>query len=400
MASDIDGPRAITDSERSDCMTMLDRVFNTTPDGYFHRYFEGDPWFKNDCCRVLLVDGRIASSVSICRREVRVGCVRLAMGGIANVGTDPEYRKRGYSSEVLRDAVRTMDAEEMDFSFLYTGRYDFYSRVGWRRIAIPALKGMLKTAEPARADAGYTVRPYDPGTDASALLRIYDEFNAERTLTAVRTERYWRSFSMHRFRDNWRITFAEDKSGPVAYTIGSVRDKVLWFHEMGFAGGHAAALATLFRDAAADAAAGGAGEVMIELAADPAVVEAASEIAADLDVSHLEHTMVMFLNLPRTFHRLLPELNRRARSATLSGSVGVETEIGSVGLEADGTRIRIVDASNARHGAKLTQPDLARLVFGIGPVEDAGSDVSEGACEFLSALFPAQPSVYWLADKF
>jgi len=295
--------------------------------------------------------------------------------------------------------VRTMDAEGMDFSVLYTGRYAFYGRVGWRCFSTPKLVGRLKPAASERDDR-YSIRSYVEQKDAAALLKIYDEFNAGRPATAVRTEAYWRGFVMHRFHAPWRIALAEKESTPVAYTMSLVKDRTLAVQELGFARGHEAALATLLKDAAEHATANGAEEVQLEPPGDPAVVSAASEIANKLDVGQTGHGMIMFLNPTRTFGRLLPELSKRARLGDLRGSAAIEMEVGSVGLEADGKRVTLIDPVEAVDTAKLTQPDVARLVFGIGPVEDAESEMTNGAREFLSALFPLQPFVYWTADKF
>ncbi|MDO8683776.1 MAG: GNAT family N-acetyltransferase [Armatimonadota bacterium] len=392
--------RAILDSEREECLEMLDRAFDGTPNGYFVRYFEGDPDYKNDYCRVYPENGRIVSSLHICRREVRVGLSRLVMGGLANVGTEPDHRGKGYSSEVLRDSARFMNEDEMDFSILYTGINAFYDRLGWRTLPVPYLFGKLEKSVAAANEERYGVRVYNPDEDAPALLKVYEEFSGAMLMSAVRSEFRWRNFTMHKFHPPWRIMLAEDDSGIVAYTVSKIHNDTLIFDELGFSPGHEAALSLLMKQDASDAISQGAREVSLEPATHPAVTAIAAGIADELEIRHQTGGMVMFFDLERTFGRLLPELARRVKAIGLNGSVAIKTEIGGVALKADGSTIEIANPSSQMDEAKLTQPDLARLIFGIGQVEGADSSMSNNAREFLDRLFPSQPFVYWITDKF
>jgi hypothetical protein len=110
--------------------------------------------------------------------------------------------------------------------------------------------------------------------------------------------------------------------------------------------------------------------------------------------------MVAFFDLKRTFNKLLPELTKRIKESGSTGSVTIETEIGSIGLKSDGRQVTLVGESDTQSRAKLTQPDLARLIFGWGPAQDADSEVSESAESFVAALFPPRPFVYWQVDMF
>jgi len=50
------------------------------------------------CHRVLAVDGRIVSCLTIYPTHVFVGASRVAMGGIGNVATLPSERNKGHAS--------------------------------------------------------------------------------------------------------------------------------------------------------------------------------------------------------------------------------------------------------------------------------------------------------------
>ena len=391
--------RAVLPSERSACWELMDRCFEWAQNGYFIRYFEGDPWYKDDYCRVYEYDGRIVSALNVCRREVRVGRARLVMGGIANVSTDAEHRHKGYSSEVLRDSIRLMESEEMDFSLLY-GRPELYGRLGWRIMEPPYLAGKLRPLESSEGEDKYRIRIYDETADAAALLRIYDDFNADRALTIERTESLWRNFSLHKYRPPWTIALAERPCGPVAYTLSLVRDDTLMFQETGFLSGHESALGVLIRNAAIEAIGQGVQDVTIEPAGDVSMITQATTIADGLHTKPGLYAMIQFFCPSRMFTRLLPELDARVFETGTRGSAAIETEVGSVGLISDGSKVEIVEPSDSMPRGRLSQHDLARLVFGMGPIQDADSEVCEEAKEFLSRLFPRQPCVFWEADKF
>jgi predicted acetyltransferase len=389
-------PRVILDSEHDQCLEMLDRAFEWLPNGYFAHYLSGDPWYKNDYCRVYSVDGRIVSSVNICRREVRVGSSTLILGGIGNVGTDPDCRGKGYSSEVLRDCVKVMDEEEMDFSLLYTGIHGFYHRIGWRLLPIPFLSGKLKHTDVRTSD--YTVRPYAEN-DAASLLRIYDAFSSPIIQTAIRTVEYWQTFCMHEHHPPWKILLAEDASGPVAYVISRIdKETLLTLDELGCLPGHEAALDVLVRTAVNDGIDANATDLKLDLISHPFVTAIAGAVVDKLEIQYWNYGMVMFFDLHRTFGRLIQELNGRAKAAGLKGSVQIETEMGSIALNSDGERVSIVGAADAK--CYIAQPDLARLMLGMEPVKDPETDISGPAADFLFTLFPVLPSVYWPADMF
>lgn len=395
MAEDL-RPRAILDSEHDQCLEMLDRAFDWLPNGYFAHYLSGDPCYKNDYCRVYSVDGRIVSSVNICRREIRVGSSSLVLGGIGNVGTDPDCRGKGYSSEILKDCVKVMDDEEMDFSLLYTGIHGFYHRIGWRVLPIPYISGHLKRVDVRTSN--YIVRSYSEN-DAALLLKIYDAFSSPIMQTAIRTVEYWQTFCMHEYHPPWKILLAEDASGPVAYAISHIdKETLLVFDELGCLPGHELALDLLIRTTVNDGIDSNATDLKIELISQPFVTAIANSVVDKLDIQYWNYGMVMFFNLHRTFGRLLPELSRRAKAAGLRGSALIETEIGSIALKFDGETVSIAGGAEAK--AYITQPDLARLMFGMEPVKDPETDISGPAADFLSTLFPVLPSVYWPADMF
>jgi GNAT superfamily N-acetyltransferase len=126
--------RAIRPDERGDVLDHWLTVWGSDGRAYFRAYLEGDPWFQDRYCQAAVADGRIVSVVIICKRPVRMGSRTLVMGGIGNVATLREYRRRGYSGELLDRCVRVMEEDGFDFSALGTGIHRHYERHGWFRV--------------------------------------------------------------------------------------------------------------------------------------------------------------------------------------------------------------------------------------------------------------------------
>ena len=64
--------------------------------------------------------GKIVSYVRVSNRSMYIGEAVVKLGGIGMVVTSEEYRRRGYSSALLRDAIAYMEAQNYDLSLLFT----------------------------------------------------------------------------------------------------------------------------------------------------------------------------------------------------------------------------------------------------------------------------------------
>lgn len=200
--------RDLRPDEQVECLDLWAQVFSPSHD-YFERYFR-DPLWQPRYTRVCEVDGKLVAAMQVVRRPVRLADGQILwMAGIANVATLPEYRGRGYASQLLLDLHRVMDSEDFAFGLLFTGIHDFYARHGWERLPLP-----LYQATPAPVDtSGWRFRAAEPN-DLPALQRWYEAFYADHPLSVLRDDAYWRVWT--RWHDpKWRSKFylAEDTSG-------------------------------------------------------------------------------------------------------------------------------------------------------------------------------------------
>jgi len=130
----VEGPRGAKPGEFGEVMDFLNFVFRSSVSrrpsmggDYPHLYRESNA----ENLRIIRVNGRIISSVSIYPTHVRWDDAVLKVGGIGGVATDPDFRRHGYAGQVLEDCLEVMEREDYDLSILWTGIADYYRRWGW-----------------------------------------------------------------------------------------------------------------------------------------------------------------------------------------------------------------------------------------------------------------------------
>jgi predicted acetyltransferase len=82
--------------------------------------------------KILSVDGKIVSNVSLVKRDIYIGSKLLKGGGIAGVATHPDYRRKGYAKMLLKERFRDISLKGLDFSPLFTDKPFIYEKLGWK----------------------------------------------------------------------------------------------------------------------------------------------------------------------------------------------------------------------------------------------------------------------------
>lgn len=149
--------RPLTPADQEAALALWDQVFKPGR-GYFERYFNDDPWYRQGDSFGAWDGEQLVSAVHVCRRPLEWAGQTVWCGAIANVATREEYRRRGLSRELLRLAVDRMEATGMDFSMLFTGTFHHYAALGWEQVLVPQATVTLAPAPDAepeiKADGG------------------------------------------------------------------------------------------------------------------------------------------------------------------------------------------------------------------------------------------------------
>lgn len=168
--------RGVRKEEREQLLSLLKSAFPNTEIEWFPPYYDGDPYYKLEYTRVWEENGVLVSTVQIVKKILRIGDQTILLGGIANVGTHPDHRGRGYATALLQDSIRLMNEEGYHLSLLFTGIQPFYERLGWREIPFPYLHS---SSLPQNISPQPNTRE-EKDEDIPQIVRIYNEFNEER----------------------------------------------------------------------------------------------------------------------------------------------------------------------------------------------------------------------------
>ena len=391
--------RAIGPNELGDCLSLWREVFERTNGDYFAPYLHGDPWYKHDYTRVCALDGKLVSALQICEREVRVGSARIRMGGIGNVATHPDHRRKGYSSRLLRDAIAVMLAHGMDFSVLFTGIQPFYEKAGWCSVPVKALAGRLRRRLREDTEIRYSTRPCDWTYDMPSIQRIHEEFNSTRPLTVVRSREYWKGYAVPRFGAPKCTLLAETEGRICGYLFFQFDKENFWLREIGYAPGDKECARVLIHRAAARTSALGVRRIWSDLPREPEILAAIGQVAERVKIQEPMDMMCRMINMQSLGRKVLPELNRRVRlSKPPSGSISLDTEMGSLELT-----VRFGRVSTGAHNPSripVSQSDFFSLLFGIKGVEELDLPIAYKDRQIVSALFAPQRPAFWLPDHF
>jgi predicted N-acetyltransferase YhbS len=156
----------------------------------FDLYMRYDPALRPEDTLVATQDGQPVSCVQIFTKRVRIRGETLSIGGIGSVGTHPDHRSEGLASELLRRADENMRGRGMALALLFTGRLNFYERLGW--VSIPQEKLVLHKRETAAASApsGVEIRPYH-ADDRPQVENLYERHTRTFETSTVRNQSYW-----------------------------------------------------------------------------------------------------------------------------------------------------------------------------------------------------------------
>ncbi|NOY77600.1 MAG: GNAT family N-acetyltransferase [Calditrichaeota bacterium] len=212
-----------------EALDLWDLVFKNTPRDYFERRLLFDPHVEYKHTQLLWADGVLASSVQVTPRKMVVNGREIPFGGIANVATHPDFRKRGYSSRVLKQAIEKMKAWSLPLSLLFTDINPFYERVGFVTLEREAFTAEIQT----RPRMNEEIRVFDYYRDLEPVKEIYRHFSSGWNGPMVRDDVYWKShFSI--VNEDPRFFLVRIKNHSVqAYVRASVGNDIVDIHEFG-----------------------------------------------------------------------------------------------------------------------------------------------------------------------
>jgi GNAT superfamily N-acetyltransferase len=140
--------------------------------------------------RIGLVDDRVVAHFGVYDLAMRVGRATVRTAGVNLVGTDPDFRRRGYMAAVTKASLAAMQENGYALSLVCNGEPNLYGRHGYV-YAWPESSWTVKTSDLPPEDASAValkaldISEFTPG-EHPELWELYNRWHEGVTGTAVR----------------------------------------------------------------------------------------------------------------------------------------------------------------------------------------------------------------------
>ncbi|MBC7327936.1 GNAT family N-acetyltransferase [bacterium] len=382
--------REVRREERDELLSLLKSAFPGTEIEWFPPYYDGDPYYKFEYTRVWEENGKLVSTVQIVKKILRIEDQTILLGGIANVGTHPDHRGRGYATALLEDSIRIMREEGFHLSLLFTGIQPFYERLGWREVPFPFLHiSTIPTDIPPQQN----IRDYNDD-DIPDIVRIYNEFNDKRNLSVVRDEAYMRGW-IWKWRHHQEVLIYEEDSRPVGYIRFSKgrTAEPFWINEFGCLKGREDCFVPLLSEAIRRASENAPSSCTIHLPLEDFIIQGIKTVMGEPQLQFGKGAMWRLINLPALLSAISPVLSRRSEG--LKGVLPLDIEGHTATLKLDNGRVSVEDSLPASPPPiHLSQKLFVNLLAGFEDEEAKTLPVE------LRKLFPPAKPIFYSFDTF
>lgn len=402
--------RAARESELEQVVDLCCQAFN--PDGHerYWQYVKGDRSYRLSQTRVVVVNGRVISTLRVWERRIRVGESLVTMGGIGGVCTHPNYRGVGYASALMRDAIDYLRMTGCDLGVLFTIIPEaFYRRLGWTSLPLHGFNVTSNSATLASKPPEWQITDFNPETDLDAVAWLYDLTNAQQSGTIARTRAYW-DMAPSRIRGVLPTVVARRNGHIEGYLNYEIDGKRVEVREVGYTPGNSTVLDALASHLSQTCEAQRVGEIGGRF---PSQHPFAERLIAGCKgtLTPTQDTAMMFYAVrPFVFlRRLIVEWESQiAATEETFPPFAVKLPAfnnaqGILRYNPDGT-LQIVpeDAETVDFGVDLSEEDFWQLLFGeIGWEQISSSaSVSPEISAFLATLFPKRDVIFWSPDQY
>ena len=181
----------------------LDHVTTVFTGGrqYFSNHWHNDPWRDPEGIRVAVDNGTIVSTVRVFIRKMFLHGEPITVGGIGEVSTRSEYRRRGLATQLLKDSIEFMEDRGIAISSLH-GSQRIYSVEGWQTVP----RYYAKAIYPGKKQQTWDIRPvnFQDQDEVKQLAALYDTYSRKFNGTFVRDEiAYWRDWVQTAVPNTW-----------------------------------------------------------------------------------------------------------------------------------------------------------------------------------------------------
>lgn len=156
------------------------------------RFFYDDPYFEvNQRWGLWLHERGSQTLVSILTAiplTMWIGERPVPFYGVAGVATLPEYRRRGFAAELLRQSLQSLYQEGAPLAILQAFNHEFYRKLGWETVGAIAHARLTPKQLPRYRSESLRRAGV---ADHLAVMRLHEQCCPRRTGSLLRNERRW-----------------------------------------------------------------------------------------------------------------------------------------------------------------------------------------------------------------
>lgn len=180
------------------CASVFAYKATPPPASYFQRHFDNDPTRDASLIRVMLYEGKVVSSCRIFQRQVSSFQGGVFAGGIGEVCTDKDHRKRGLSKLLLQNAIQIMVSRGMKLTLLHAApefRPVYEKGGGYQCVTSQWSVVTLVRSNLKEAVIPYMTRLAKFPQDTARLQEIHQQYSERRfDGCIIRSQDYWNEY--------------------------------------------------------------------------------------------------------------------------------------------------------------------------------------------------------------
>ncbi|MFD0957778.1 GNAT family N-acetyltransferase [Paenibacillus chungangensis] len=176
----------------------------------------------------IFANDHLAAQVTVLDLQTYIAGKPFSMGGVANVATWPEYRRRGYVAKLLVHAIQEMKKRGQLLSFLSPFSFPFYRKFGWETYTEHKVYTIETKQLPPRSPyPGQMVRE----VDYESLHTIYELYAAQYNGMLLRSEVWWK-YRIPQRKSGSVVTYRDCDGKKQGYLIYEVNNRIMSVHEL------------------------------------------------------------------------------------------------------------------------------------------------------------------------
>lgn len=180
--------RGATRDDLPQVVALRGTAFNIAPKEWPSPETIGDE--ELEWIRVVSVDGRVVSCLTVLPMQIYIAVAKVPMGGIGQVATLEQERNKGYASALMRDTLRLLRQRGLCTSALFPFSFRYYRKFGYELAGNHCHFWSRPGNIPAFREREHC-RPIRIDSDLKLITQLYERHCQIRSCGLVRSPARW-----------------------------------------------------------------------------------------------------------------------------------------------------------------------------------------------------------------